>query len=33
MGMGTVFLILIIISFIISLFKYIRPKEQAAPAP
>lgn len=33
LGMGTVFVVLIFISFIISLFKYIAPKAKAAPAP
>lgn len=33
LGMGTVFVVLIFISFIISLFKYIAPKTKAAPAP
>ena len=32
MGMGTVFLILIIICIVISLFKFIRPKDQADQA-
>ena len=31
LGMGTVFVVLIFISFIISLFKYIAPKTKAAP--
>ena len=33
LGMGTVFVVLIFISFIISLFKYIAPKAKVAPAP
>ena len=32
MGMGTVFIILILICLIISLFKFIRQKEDTAPA-
>jgi len=33
LGMGTVFVVLIFISFIISLFKYIAPKTKAKTAP
>lgn len=33
LGMGTVFCVLIFISFIISLFKYIAPQAKAQPAP
>ena len=33
LGMGTVFVVLIFISFIISLFKYIAPKAKAKTAP
>ena len=33
LGMGTVFAVLIFISFIISLFKYIAPKAKAQPKP
>ncbi len=32
LGMGTVFVVLLFISFIISLFKYIAPQTKAAPA-
>ena len=33
LGMGTVFVVLLFISFIISLFKYIAPKAKAKTAP
>ncbi len=32
LGMGTVFVVLIFISFVISLFKYFAPQTKAAPA-